>query len=237
MNTALKTSSHQYADIARIIHGKPAASLSKLPAIWQAIAQGAGNTLLSELARHDYVEAAQLFRHHGTPLAMEALDAIGHDFDRAAYPDFGSALQSAGTDAAQMAVRGVQALFDEFGYAVPASFYNVILATALRDDAEVLMDMFKDKKQLLRDRLWDAVLHAMLLVTPIGLHVQSVLSQHGLRFTHVMNCGCNIAPSADVPFSIGLDAVLKPAYLQNLLAAAFEQYGVNATTARSGRGF
>lgn len=234
MTTAPKT---EYADIARIIHGKPAASLSKLPAVWQGIAQDGGDTLLSAQARRGYVEAAQLFRHHGTPLALEALDAIGRDFDRTAYPDFRAAQRSAETAAAQMTVMGVQALFDEFGHEVPASFYHVILATALRDDAEVLMDMFKDKKQLLRDRLWDAVLHAMLLVTPVGLRVQSVLSQHGLRFTHVMNCGCKIGPSADAPFSIALDPTLKPACLQNMLAAAFEQYGVNAATSRSGRGF
>jgi len=222
MNTAL---SDQYADIARIIHGKPAAPLSKLPAVWRTI------------KNQDYIEAAQLFCYHGTPLAMEALTAIGQDFDLGRYPDFRQSLESARTDMTRMTVRAVEALFAEFGTDVPASFYHVILATALRDEADTLMDMFKDKKELMRDRLWDAVLHAMLLVTPVGMRVQSVLSQHGIRFTHVMNCGCVTAKSTDAPFSIALDPALKPAYLQNLLAAAFEQYGVNAATSRSTRGF
>ena len=219
----MNAASKQYTDIARIIHGKPAASLSKLPEVWQRLAAGKGNTGLSDSARLAYAEAAQLFRHHGTPLAMESLTAIGNDFDLSAYPC--------------IMVKAVQDLFDEFGHDVPASFYNVILATLMRDAPEKLMDMFKDKKELMRDRLWDAVLHAMLLVTPIGMRVQSILSRHGLTFTHVMNCGCTIAESADAPFTIALDEKLKPAYLQNMTAAAFEQYGVNASTSRAGRGF
>lgn len=220
MTTALKS-----AEIVNIIHGKPAAPLSALPPVWRKI------------ANQDYVQAAQLFHYHGTPLAMEALSAIGRDFDRARYPDFNVCLQQAETDVARKTVQAVQALFAEFGYDVPASFYQVILATVLRDDAKVLMGMFKNKKQLMQDRLWDAVLHAMLLVTPVGLRVQSVLSQYGLRFIHVMNCGCKVEENVDAPFSIQLDPALKAAYLQNLVAASFEQYGVNASTSRSARGF
>lgn len=225
MKNASAAVSARYTDVARIIQGKPAVSLARLPAVWHTFENGA------------YVEAAQLFAYHGTPLAQESLSAIGHDFDRAAYPDFDKAEELAATDVARRTVAAVRALFAEFGYDVPASFYDVILDTALRPVPETLMDMFKDKKQLMKDRLQDAVLHAMLLVTPVGLRVQSVLSQHGLRFTHVMNCGCSIALSTDAPFAIVLDAELKPAYLQNLVAAAFEQYGVNASTSRAARGF
>ena len=225
MKTVSTATTAQYADIARIIHGKPAASVSRLPAVWHAFRNPA------------YVEAAQLFCYHGTPLAMESLSAIGEDFELSAYPDLDKARQSAKTDVARKAVRAVQDLFVEFGHDVPASFYEVILATALRDTPQSLMDMFKDKKQLMKDRLQDAVLHAMLLVTPVGLRVQSILSRHGLRFTHVMNCGCSISESVDAPFFISLDESLKPAYLQNLVAASFEQYGVNASTSRAGRGF
>lgn len=232
MKAASKNPSSQYAEIAKIIHGRPAASLARLPAVWQAIVGGGeASAALSDQARADYVEAAQLFRYHDTPFAQESLSAIGHDFDRALYPDF--AQLQAETEVARRTIEAVTALFTEFGYEVPASFYQVILAAALREKVGTLMEMFKDKKQLMRDRLQDAVLHAILLVTPVGLRVQSVLSQHGLRFTHVMNCGCNIEVNADAPFTITLDPALKAAYLQNLVAAAFEQYGVNASTSKA----
>lgn len=211
----------QYADIARIIQGKPAVALSRLPAVWQ------------QMQNADYVEAAQLFMYHGTPLALESLNAIGADFDLSAYPDFDAV--TATTDIQHRTIAALRALFTEFGHDVPASFYQVILDTAFTDAP--IMGMFKKKDQLMHDRLQDAVLHAMLLVTPIGLRVQSVMSQHGLRFMHVMNCGCGITMSVDAPFEISLDAALKPAYLQNLVAAAFEQYGVNASTSRERRGF
>jgi hypothetical protein len=234
----MKTSTQRqdYADIARIIHGRPAASISRLPAIWQAIDAASDNSALSAQARRDYVEAAQLFRHHGTPLAVESLEAIGGDFDVAAYPRLDEELKRATTDLQRRTVEAVMELFAEFGYQVPASFYHVVLAAAFETE-KPLLEMFKDKKELLRDRLWDAVLHAMLLVTPVGMRVQSVLSRHGVRFLHVMNCGCAVTDSIDAPFDISLDAGLKPAYLQNMMAASFEQYGVNASTSRQGRGF
>lgn len=129
-------------------------------------------------------------------------------------------------------------LFDEFGYSVPASFYNVILKSAEGGEVPGLnFKMFQNRNNLGSDRLLDAVLHASLLVTPIGLFVQSVLSQHDLEFTHVMDCGCSINLSSHDAFVVRLDPDLKAAYLQNMLAASFEQYGVNATTSRRKRGF
>jgi hypothetical protein len=228
-SAAAIATSEQYADIARIIQGRPAVSLSRLPAVWRALAK--------DEAFAPYVEAAQLFAYHGTPMANEALNAIGGDFEISQYPDLRLAKMVATTTLAQNTVKAVEQLFAEFGHTVPASFYNVILATSLREDTDKLLGMFKDKDVLMRDRLWDAVLHAMLLITPIGLRVQSVLSQHGVRFTHVMNCGCITAENPDASFDIKLDADLKAAYLQNMMAAAFEQYGVNAATSRAGRGF
>lgn len=229
--------SEAYADIARIIQGKPAVALSRLPLVWQQIAEGAAAKNLSTPARADYAEAAQLFAYHGTPLAVEAMTAIAHDFDTEMYPDFDALLASADTVVARKMIAACMDLFQVFGHDVPASFYGVFLATALREDITRQMPLFKNKNELMRDRLWDAVLHAVLLVTPIGLYVQSVMSRHGLRFTHVMNCSCSVGETTDAPFSITLDRDLLPAYLQNLVAASFEQYGVNASTSRAGRGF
>lgn len=216
--------------IAAIIKGNPAASLERLPQVWNDIEAGTAAPMLSAQARADYVEAARLFRHHDTPMVMEALSAIGHDFDLEAYPNFEACKQKAQTPFARRVVEAVEGLFAEFGYEVPASFYRVILAA----HNEILL--FKGEREMLQDRLWDSVVHGMLLVTPIGLRVQSVLSQYGVRFEHVMECGCHDITSVE-RFDIALDPALKSAYLQNMVAASFEQYGVNARTSKAGRGF
>jgi len=225
------------AEIRHILHGKPAASRADLPPVWINIAMGTASTGLTDQACTDYVEAAQLFRYHRTPLAMESLSAIGNDFALECYPDFSNLDSLASNDIEKRTAMAVTQLFEEFGYNVPASFYNVILASTANPSAEVGLKMFHDESKTMRDRLWDAVLHAMLLVTPIGLRVQSIISQQGIRFFHVMDCGCGVKLSHDMPFNITLDEQLKSAYLQNLVAASFEQYGVNATTSAKSRGF
>lgn len=231
------TSFDAKADIVSIIHGAPAAPLSQLPHAWHELAAGPADTGLDADARADYVQAARLFRYHNTPLAMESLATIGKDFGLRYYPELPALAAKAQDSLQQKTIAAVSVLFNELGYSVPAAFYNVLLATAMRDDNHKLMGMFRDKTSIQRDRLWDAVLHAVLLVTPIGLYVQSVFSQHGLRFMHVMDCGCKISMTSEPAFTVALDSALKPAYLQNMLAAAFEQYGVNAETSRKSRGF
>ena len=182
-----------------------------------------------------YAEAACLFAWDGTPLATEALNAIGNDF--ATYPDLDAALAAAESDMTCRAIMAIMGIEAELGRDVPAALYNVMLAACQRDNPTQLMDMFKDDKVLMQDRLWDAVLHAALLVTPIGMFIQSTFSRYGLQFTHVMSCGCAPAEYPGAAFFIPLDEDLKPAYLQNMIAAALEQYGVNAATAGKARGF
>lgn len=220
-NTAQK-----FDTIVHILHAKPAADISELPPMWREMS----GTGLSDGAKALYLEAAQLFRYHRTRLGMEALSTLGSDFRMERYPDF-AALSDNVTEAGGIEA-GVKALFREFGYEVPASFYNVILMTASKGELE----MFHDEGTLMRDRLLDAVLHGMLLVTPVALRIHSVLSQHGARFSHIMDCGCEVT-ACEERFEIALDPALRPAYLQNMLAAAFEQYGTNATTSGTVRGF
>ena len=213
-------------NITAILHGKAASPLSMLPPVWQKI------------KNHDAIEAARLFRYHNTPLAMEALSVIGKDLLPTSYPDLKARLQTAETEVEHRTILCLQSLFDTFGQNVPAAFYNALLGALEEDNQTIGRRLFKYKKLLMQDRLWDAVLHAMLLVTPIALYVHSVFSQHGLRFTHMMNCSCKVEIKEDEPpFSIHLNEALKPAYLQNLIAAALEQYGVNASTSGKTRGF
>jgi hypothetical protein len=220
-----RSTAARIADVTRIIGGRPAVALSALPALWQ-------NT------KADYADAACLFAWHGTPLATEALTAIGTSLTTTdGWPNLTKALAAAKSDLSRRAVLAVMDIEAELGRDVPAALYEVLLATALRDEPEALMDMFKNRDTLMQDRLWDAVLHAALLVTPVGLFIQSCFAKRGVLFTHVMNCGCGIQPYTGTPFDLPLDADLKAAYLQNMVAAALEQYGVNAATSRAGRGF
>ncbi|MBI1364077.1 MAG: hypothetical protein GC134_08835 [Proteobacteria bacterium] len=164
-----RSTAARIADVTRIIAGRPAVSAATLPAVWHGL-------------KADYVDAACLFAWHGTPLATEALYAIGNSFGGNAYPNLSAALDVAKSDLSRRAVRAIIDIEAELGRDVPAAFYEVLLATALRDEPESLMDMFKNRDALMQDRLWDAV-------------------------------------------------------LQNMTAAALEQYGVNAATSRAGRGF
>lgn len=230
-----QTIKQKIESITQIIQGKPAMAVSTLPTIWQKIADGTATTHLTETARADYVMAARLFRFHNTVLCMESLDAIGHDFDADRYPDCARLLRHAPSDIHARTIRAVGDLFETFGYNVPAAFYNALLGAVNETTG---MRLFYKETELTRDRLWDAVLHAALLVTPIGLYVHSVFSQHGLRFVHMMNCSCKVEPlERDLPFRVSWDRDLAPAHLQNMVAAAFEQYGVNAATSRQNRGF
>ncbi len=215
-----------YRNITQILHGKPAAPLSLLPPVWQKI------------KNQDFIEAARLFRYHDTSLCLEALGAIGRDLLPSAYPDLDARLTNASSEIERRTALCLKGLFSEFGRNVPAAFYNALLGALEEDNETVGRRLFKNKKLQMQDRLWDAVLHAVLLVTPIALYVHSVFSQHGLRFTHMMNCSCKVEIKEDEPpFTVRLDATLKPAYLQNLVAAALEQYGVNASTSGKTRGF
>lgn len=230
----LNQKTKEYADITRIIRSKPAAPVTALPAVWQEMHSNV--TGLSDKVKKDYVEAAQLFRYHATPLSMEALSALGKDFALSRYPDFVALESLVQTDIQARVLKATQQLFAEFGYTVPASFYNVLLEITFETET-LSMDLFQKGCDVMHDRLVDAVVHALLLVTPIGLRFMSVLSQFNLKFTHIMDCGCKVSNTQDAPFDIALDEELKPAYLQNMLAAAFEQYGVNATTSATQRGF
>jgi hypothetical protein len=224
-------------DIASIIQGKPAVPLSRLPKVWQNLATEQGATKLSDAARHDYVEAARLFAYHGTPLSREALTVIGDDFSADRYPDLKALQETAQTPLQQKTVAAVAELFGDFGYDAPAALYVALLASAFDTEETESLKLFKQKDLVARDRLWDAALHAMLLVTPVGLYVQSLFSRHGLRFTHVMNCSCVTRETAEAAFDIPLKDDIRAACLQNMIAAAFEQYGVNAATSRQARGF
>lgn len=206
----------------------------------QAIARTSPLTAQIHAITHgDGVEQALMakFADNGTPLATLAIEALANDLLPNAYPNL-SAMRDRATEAFdKCALAAINELYTFYGRQVPAAFYNVLLTAAFKSEGGEMYRMFEKAANLQEDRLNDAVLHAMLLVTPIGLHVQSVLSGYGLELVHVMNCGCSLRPTARKPFEAPVNLDELPALTENLMAAALEQYGVNAVSSGDKRGF
>lgn len=177
------------------------------------------------------------FADNGTPLAQLAIEALANDLLPEAYPDLDTLADQATQPFEQVVIAAVAELYNFYGRNVPAAFYNVLLTAAFKSENGHMYRMFEKADKLAEDRLNDAVLHAMLLVTPIGLNVQAVLSGYGLELMHVMNCGCMLRPTARKPFEAPLGADELPALAENLMAAALEQYGVNAVSSGKKRSF
>lgn len=184
-------------------------------------------------------EVMAKFADNGTPLAQLAIEAIANDLLPEAYPDLTVLAAKALQPYEKVVLAAVTELYNFYGRNVPAAFYNVLLVAAFKSENGQMYRMFDqiEPAKIAEDRLNDAVLHAMLLVTPIGLHVQSVLSSYGLELMHVMNCGCMLRPRAGKPFEAPLGADELPSLTENLMAAALEQYGVNAVSSGKNRSF
>jgi len=201
-----------------LISGESAATLAQLPSIWQAIAQGKADVGMSEAQAQAYTHLAQLFLYkleNGEvdlfqerpqlkrfqpmfgqllgPLAWETLAFYGEDFLRDRYPDFQAVLNQAksqygpDSDAAKVAQISLD-LFAEFGYDLPASFYDVHLAPLDRDHLFEERALRYDERDREHKRPWDAILHACK-VFAIQMKVQSVASQQGFTYQH--GCACN----------------------------------------------
>jgi hypothetical protein len=199
-----------------VIEGEKATPVNQLPQSWQDIYTGKSNAKLSNA--EDYVMMAQLFLHkmsrgdvdlfnesehlhHLKPafceifgsLAWEALDFYGKDFDVDRYPNFNQIEQELSPEdreynGRKQVVQIGKALFEEFGYDLPASFYYVHLAPIYREEVTEVRPLRFSEQDKNHARAWDASLHGQK-VFPIQLMVQSISSKHG--FFHEHGCGCN----------------------------------------------
>jgi hypothetical protein len=196
-----------------VIVGENAVPVTKLPPVWQDIAQGTAKIGFSD--RQIYVEMAQLFLYkleqgdvdlfHERPelthlkpsfcqlfgqLARETLEFYGYDFMTHNYPNFEKILwdvESQDADYSKVARIGLE-LFQEFGYELPASFYHVHLAPIYRDHIFEERALRFDKRDIEHKRSWDAILHAGK-VFAMQMKVQSIASKYGFTYQH--GCGCN----------------------------------------------
>jgi hypothetical protein len=197
------------------IAGENAAPISQLPKVWQDIATGEASFGLT--SRQSYVEMAQLFQYkleqgdvdlfNERPelarlkpafteifgqLAKETLEFYGQDFKIEKYPDFSEVVREFESKGLEWAnelkvARIAKELFQEFGYELPASFYQVHLAPIYRDTVFEERALRFDPRDREHKRGWDAVLHAGK-VFAVQMKIQSIASKYGFTYQH--GCGC-----------------------------------------------
>lgn len=196
-----------------ILKGIDAVEVNGLPPIWQQIAArevkvGHGDPdFLVALARLFYTKATdrspevfqqsfdfQAFYEKGT---RETLEFFGHDFVKAAYPNFDRVLATAkAQDGAERVVAFVREVFNELGYELPASFYWMLLCPIERDSIHEARPMFFDPQMQGVKRAYDACLHGFN-VTAMLMLVQAHASRQGLLIQH--GCGCDHSLAQLIP--------------------------------------
>ncbi|MEB3355241.1 MAG: hypothetical protein VKK04_00740 [Synechococcales bacterium] len=236
-----------------IIAGENAVPVSRLPQVWQDIASGKAQVGLADPT--SYVEMAQLFQYkleqgdvdlfNERPelarfqasfaelfglLAQETLEFYGQDFQMDAYPDFDRILQEVeqrGGDRTSeiKVVRIVKAFFEEFGYELPASVYQVNLAPIDRDTIFEERALRFDPRDQAHKRPWDAALHAGK-VYAVQMKLQSLASQYGFTYHH--GCGCeNHLSSIDAAqgaFDYDLDPQKRQRWIRSFVWTAWYEY-------------
>ncbi|MEM6452603.1 MAG: hypothetical protein AAF703_20095 [Cyanobacteria bacterium P01_D01_bin.105] len=201
-----------------ILAGVNAAELDCLPPVWQQIANRQVKVGHSD---PDFLVAlARLFWTKGTDRSpevfqqgadlqhsgfqsfyakgvRETLAFFGDDFLITAYPDFGRVEQTANAkDGAEQVIDFVQAVFNDFGYDLPASFYWMLLCPIERDSIYEARPMFFDPRMQEVKRAYDACLHGFN-VTAMLMRVQTHASRQGLLLQH--GCGCDHSLAQMIP--------------------------------------
>jgi len=236
-----------------VIEGEQATSVDRLPQSWQDIYAGKSNTKLSN--PEEYVKMAQLFLHkmssgdvdlfnesddlhHLKPafcqifgtLGWEALEFYGKDFDVERYPNFDSIEKQLSPEEEdyhnrKQIVEIGKALFAEFGYDLPASFYHVHLAPVYREEVSEVRPLRFSEEDKLNARAWDASLHGQK-VFPIQLMVQSISSKHGFFQEH--GCGCNHAMArvgaTDTSFDYQIRPEMRLTWIRDFIWTVWYEY-------------
>lgn len=183
-----------------------------------------------------YLEAAWLFHQGNTALVDEAIEALGESF----LPEKYTLLEQLEpqTEMQKRAHIAILMLHDEFGNALPSALYKLLWEIATKANKAGYYRLFEGENATEEDLIADAVLHGFLLVTPLSKRLHHIFEQNGLEFDHLMDCGCIYALSRfNRPNAYKIEMDKRDAYLQNMVRASLEQYGTNARTMGSLRGF
>jgi hypothetical protein len=202
----------------KILEGVNAVPVSGLIEIWQQIAAGEE---VGHPERDFLVALVQLFWTKTTDriseifqqrfdcdsfyshAALETLEFFGRDYLKSAYPDFDLALSTAkAADGADKVVSFAKAVFGDFGYWLPASFYQMLLCPIERDSIFESRALYFHPESQGVKRAYDSALHA-LNVTAILMRLQHHASRQGFLLQH--GCGCDHNLSQIIPGQARVD--------------------------------
>ncbi len=126
--------------------------------------------------------------------AQAAVEFYRKDWQLDAYPDWNDLLRNAVAPRAEAerVIAFVRELFDEFGYWMPASFYQSLLEPIGRNSIfEPVYLVFEHRlKNVARQH--DASYHG-LNVLKVNAVLQTIAAKQGLYFVHGCNCGCHFS--------------------------------------------
>jgi hypothetical protein len=227
-----------------IINGEVGSSIEMLPVSWQKIANG--TIKLKSKKQDQLVEMAQLFHYKmkngqfdlflnekfskykealkaiTSELAEETLLFYGDDFQDHAYPNFDEirnyCMQQSDSVDRLRVLNVCLDLFKEFGYEMPASFYEVHLAPIFRDSIDEIRYLRFSPQDRMSARSWDAVLHAEK-VFAIQMKIQSITSMHGFTWEHGCSCSHKINDYDMKLDKKGFDYTIDPSLADNMFKA------------------
>lgn len=235
------------------IAGECATGLADMPEIWRNIATGQAPCASPD--RDALVQMMMLMHHKLTtgdvdlfkgvddpdrraafvtvmkPEVVTMLEYFGGDWDPTRYPNFDQIEDRLDTSDAEHEDRlGVvkigRALFDYYGYHMPASFYWVFLAPVERAGVCEIVPLRFSENDKANARAWDAHLHAAK-VYPHQLTFQSISAeQAGMFWLH--GCGCNHGLSrlgrTDAVFHYRMDEEARLMWIRDALWTAMYEY-------------
>ena len=222
------------------IAGECASGLVLLPKIWQDIMTGKAPCASPD---KDVLIQMMMLMHHKlsvgdvdlfvieNPERKNMIEYFGKDWDPENYPKFDSIEEKLDTTDPEYKDRlGVlkigRALFEEFGYYLPASFYWVYLAPIERSGVCDIVPLRFSEQDKQNARAWDAWLHAGK-VFPFLQTIQSISTEEaGMLWMH--GCGCNHGLSrlgkGHEPFHYRMDEDSKLMWIRDAIWTSMYEY-------------
>jgi len=235
------------------IAGEKASKINILPRVWRDIASGHASCASPD--RTVLIQMMQLMHHKLTtgdvdlfegnndlernraftavmqPEVDAMLTYFGKDWDPESYPCYGCVEENLNKDDAEYedrlsVVQIGRALFDEFGYWLPASFYMCYLAPVVREGVCDIVPLRFSEDDKANARAWDAWLHAGK-VFPFLHTIQSISSEVGNK-VWLHGCGCNHGLSrlgnTDAVFHYRMDQEAKEMWVRDAIWTAMYEY-------------
>jgi len=163
-------------------------------------------------------------------LCQETLDFYAQDFLLSNYPNFDSLYDTIvfncyytntqQLDNIEKILFFVKALFDEFEYQLPASFYWTYLSAIDFEDGCALLPLYFNNK---KDRLRLAILFGQK-ASPIHMKIQSLSLKYGFVWISSFNYGLSRICQKIRPFEFSLDESMKASWIEDYIWNIWFEY-------------